>query len=136
VLDVIEAAARLEIPGNVYMMATIPQKDHDQRSICRQVLQYIIHLIINIFCNFSKKRFYSKEILEKMLHQAFVNNCLCLANTKPSDVLTVLYGGKVLYVLRSHGDMYECIGDAFCDGLMEGEVLKDPIFKEQEFVIV
>jgi hypothetical protein len=44
------------------------------------------------------------------------------------DKIAVLLGGRMCYILRPMLGMdsqYEFVGDAFCEGLMQGEALAD-----------
>jgi hypothetical protein len=45
--------------------------------------------------------------------------------SKPGDVAVVLFGGAMCFVLRPHGLHYELIGDAYVQGAMTGECVKD-----------
>lgn len=43
----------------------------------------------------------------------------------PGDVVVILFGSRIPYVLRPSGDgtMYCFVGEAYCDGVMDGELL-------------
>ena len=44
------------------------------------------------------------------------------AATSLGDLVCILFGGQVLYVLRSTGqDLYEFMGECYIHGLMDGE---------------
>ncbi|WPH00749.1 Hypothetical protein R9X50_00357900 [Acrodontium crateriforme] len=43
--------------------------------------------------------------------------------TKPGDLVFVIRGAEVLFVLRPHQDAYELIGEAYVQGVMDGEAL-------------
>jgi hypothetical protein len=43
---------------------------------------------------------------------------------RPGDVVVVLLGARVPYVLRSKGERnFFTLGEAYCDGVMDGEIL-------------
>jgi len=42
---------------------------------------------------------------------------------QPQDIICVLYGGKVPYILRPAGDHYLFVGEAYVHGYMEGEAI-------------
>ena len=44
--------------------------------------------------------------------------------TRKGDAVTILFGTQVPLILRSTGDAYSYVGDAYVDGLMEGEGLE------------
>jgi hypothetical protein len=50
------------------------------------------------------------------------------------DVVVVLYGGSVPYILRRDNEVFQFIGEAYCEGLMDGEGLQLGI--EQKFCIL
>src|SRR5271154_2190378 len=55
------------------------------------------------------------------------------------DVICILFGGKVPYVLRPfYGEggyqRYAFVGEAYCDGIMDGEFMETN-FEEQTFII-
>jgi hypothetical protein len=55
-----------------------------------------------------------------------------------NDLVCVLYGGKVPFILRPDGDHYKFVGESYVHGFMEGEViemLRAGELKEQEFQI-
>jgi Heterokaryon incompatibility protein (HET) len=43
--------------------------------------------------------------------------------TRPGDLICVLFGGRVPYILRPKGNDYQCLGEAYIHGLMNGEVV-------------
>lgn len=50
---------------------------------------------------------------------------LCPSGTRKDDVIAVLYGGRVPYVLRAKNDEeYYLIGECFVQGLMNGEAFR------------
>jgi hypothetical protein len=50
------------------------------------------------------------------------------------DLVVVLYGSKVPFVLRPASDgCYQVIGKAYCHGVMQGEALQSESFEEQVF---
>ena len=47
------------------------------------------------------------------------------AATRLGDLVCVLFGGQVLYTLRSTGqDLYEFVGECYIHGLMDGEAFE------------
>ncbi|GKT58366.1 heterokaryon incompatibility protein [Colletotrichum tofieldiae] len=46
-------------------------------------------------------------------------------NARPGDVVVILLGSRIPYVLRPSGDgtRYYFVGEAYCDGVMDGEIL-------------
>jgi hypothetical protein len=42
-----------------------------------------------------------------------------------NDLICVLYGGDVPYVLRPNGDRFYFVGDCYVHGLMDGEGVND-----------
>ncbi|CZR59537.1 uncharacterized protein PAC_09431 [Phialocephala subalpina] len=60
------------------------------------------------------------------------------ASMAVGDAICVLFGGHVLYVLRSvDTGIYECIGECYVHGLMDGEVFEDEeVGEEGVFTIV
>jgi len=54
----------------------------------------------------------------------------------PGDVVCVLHGGDVPFVLRPRGgNRYSLVGECYVHGLMDGEAMKDHKLEVQEFVI-
>jgi heterokaryon incompatibility protein (HET) len=54
----------------------------------------------------------------------------------PGDLVCVLHGGDVPFVLRSRGGNRYClVGECYAHGLMDGEAMKDDKLAIQEFVI-
>lgn len=57
---------------------------------------------------------------------------------KPGDLVCVLYGGKVPFVLRKVGEEHRLVGPAYVEGIMEGEVVESrgaQVLQEQTFSI-
>ena len=55
------------------------------------------------------------------------------------DVVIVLYGGNTPYVLRSRGDEYIFIGQAYVDEIMHGEIFHESrmfALQEQVFCLI
>ncbi|KAH6694887.1 heterokaryon incompatibility protein-domain-containing protein [Leptodontidium sp. MPI-SDFR-AT-0119] len=48
-----------------------------------------------------------------------------IATVQPGDVICVLLGGKVPYVIRSVEDHYRFVGECYIPGLMNGEAIDD-----------
>lgn len=46
-------------------------------------------------------------------------------HSKEGDIVTILYGGDLYFVLRPKGDLYELIGDAYVHGVIKGELFED-----------
>lgn len=42
---------------------------------------------------------------------------------EPGDVVVVLYGGKVPFVLRPEGNWWKLLGECYIHGVMAGEAL-------------
>jgi hypothetical protein len=60
--------------------------------------------------------------------------CMC-----PGDIVVVLYGGNTPYVLRSKGNQYLFLGQAYVDNLMQGELVGEVHAgrsQSQEFCLV
>jgi len=58
-------------------------------------------------------------------------------NAKVGDLVCVLFGGNVPYILRPRGDGgYTYVGDCFVYGLMDGEAMDMEDTKAQEFALV
>ena len=51
------------------------------------------------------------------------------------DVICVLYGGRVPYVLRPCKDGYTLIGECYIHGLMDGEAMDREQFESREFAL-
>jgi hypothetical protein len=60
------------------------------------------------------------------------------AGMTEGDMICVFYGGQVLYVLRDAGiGVYECIGECYVHGLMDGEALAaEEKLEECTFIII
>jgi hypothetical protein len=60
------------------------------------------------------------------------------ASMAEGDTVCVFFGGHVLYVLRAVDlDSYECIGECYVHGLMDGEVLTEERgLEERLFTII
>lgn len=50
------------------------------------------------------------------------------------DVVVVFYGGSVPYVLRREGRAFRFVGEAYCEGVMDGEALDDDL--KQKFCLL
>lgn len=56
---------------------------------------------------------------------------------QPGDMVVLLHGGKVPYIIRSFGEAYTFVGECFVDGIMYGEALDDPFLPPaQDFILV
>lgn len=58
---------------------------------------------------------------------------------EPGDLICVLFGGAAPFVLRKQGSNYILIGECFCHGLMDGEVIQDfdsGIGEEEDFALI
>jgi hypothetical protein len=55
--------------------------------------------------------------------------------TSPGDIIVVLIGARVPYVLRTRGEerMF-FLGEAYCDGIMDGEIITRQ--NTQNFVLI
>ncbi|RFU81361.1 heterokaryon incompatibility [Trichoderma arundinaceum] len=63
------------------------------------------------------------------------------ADMEEGNSLVVFYGGTTPHVLRKldvqiEGDKYEYLGEAYCDGIMDGEVFKGKPNSEETFILV
>lgn len=59
-------------------------------------------------------------------------------SSQPGDLICVLYGGKVPFVLRKVGEEHRLLGPAYVEGIMEGEAVesgKAEMLREQTFSI-
>ncbi|PVH91893.1 hypothetical protein DM02DRAFT_620261 [Periconia macrospinosa] len=50
---------------------------------------------------------------------------LCPRDTDEGDLVCILYGCRLPFILRKHGRSYEFIVPAYVDGAMNGEVFHD-----------
>jgi hypothetical protein len=58
------------------------------------------------------------------------------ADAKPGDCVCLLYGGRVLYLLRPDDDKtYRLIGECYLHGLMDGEAVDLPGIDPEDFRI-
>ncbi|KAK5136795.1 hypothetical protein LTR08_002091 [Meristemomyces frigidus] len=55
--------------------------------------------------------------------------------TREGDVVFVIRGADVPYVLRSYGDAYELIGEAYVQGIMDGEALGMSDLMSQDLMV-
>jgi Heterokaryon incompatibility protein (HET) len=55
--------------------------------------------------------------------------------TKPDDLVCILFGGKVPYILRPEEEHYLLIGESYVHGYMDGLIIKDSLYREQIFEI-
>lgn len=61
---------------------------------------------------------------------------LCPWTTKEGDVVVVLMGGNVPYLLRAFGEeRYLLVGECFVQGAMKGEVVRDEMRESEVFVL-
>jgi hypothetical protein len=51
-------------------------------------------------------------------------------SSKEGDSIAILMGGKTPYILRSNGDSFSLIGEAYIDGMMQGECFRDDDFMD------
>jgi len=54
------------------------------------------------------------------------------------DMVVILFGSRVPFVLRKHGSVYRLVSDCYVDGLMDGEAIdmwKDGKLESEEFEI-
>lgn len=63
------------------------------------------------------------------------------ADMEPTDSIVVFHGGTTPHVLRKLNDQlegarYRYLGEAFCDGIMYGEIFEDKSKGEETFVLV
>ena len=55
-------------------------------------------------------------------------------NTKVGDVVCILYGSEVPYILRPRDDgSYAVIGECYVHGIMHGEVLSEAVHETKDF---
>jgi len=53
------------------------------------------------------------------------------ASIQPGDIICVLLGARVPYILRSvESGGFTLVGEAYCDGIMDGEIVKGTPLKE------
>jgi hypothetical protein len=87
------------------------------------------------------------RLVECLLQYTMFNRCFGMTvgarmgqmpqNAKIGDLICVLYGGSVPYVLRPCGNgQYTYVGDCFVYGLMDGEALDMEDIKTKEFALV
>jgi hypothetical protein len=101
---------------------SLPQQpDRDQIIVCTGMSQRAQHAFGRLICITE-----SNQI------------CLAPASTRVGDCVSILLGGRMLYILRSLGTEFEFVGDAYILGLMNGEVLDDPKLRNnlQNFRII
>lgn len=57
--------------------------------------------------------------------------------TQPGDMVAVLYGASVPYILRPEGvsNRYKLIGDAYCDMIMDGQVIEANECRDEIFLV-
>jgi hypothetical protein len=55
--------------------------------------------------------------------------------TQPGDIVTLLLGGDMFYVLRPRGKHYQLVGSAWVNGLMNGELMEKGLDNIQDFGI-
>jgi Heterokaryon incompatibility protein (HET) len=73
--------------------------------------------------------------LASMIHSLTVGRCLFISKRGyiglgpkaacKGDILSVLLGGDLIYLLRTNGQETELVGECYVHGLMDGEALKD-----------
>lgn len=90
------------------------------------------------------QEFFRRSLL---LHRRTVRRCLATTRkgylalapqeTEQGDLLCVLYGGQLPFVLRKSNSYFELIGEAYVHGIMDGEVVNSRNLrnKEKEFEI-
>ncbi|KAI0161466.1 heterokaryon incompatibility protein-domain-containing protein [Xylariaceae sp. FL1272] len=64
---------------------------------------------------------------------------LCPHTAQVGDVAVVLFGGNVPFVLRPRGQTYYFVGEAFCQGYMDGKAIDDMnsgMFKKEILTLV
>ncbi|RDW59557.1 hypothetical protein BP6252_12644 [Coleophoma cylindrospora] len=69
-------------------------------------------------------------------HQGYLG--LVPDSTQPGDLVCLLFGGRMPFILRRIGGFYVLIGDSYVHGMMLGEAIKDlkrGLFHEQSFEI-
>jgi hypothetical protein len=55
---------------------------------------------------------------------------LANSDVQPGDKMTILKGGRAVYILRPAGDEYTLVSTAFVHGLMEGQAVREPDFED------
>lgn len=90
------------------------------------------------------------HISESVLDRQQVDHCassalICKANgltgqvprgTVVGDVIIVLYGSQVPFVVRPIRDSWKFVGAAYVEDMMDGEAMEDPKFTPTDFLIV
>ncbi|CAG8953424.1 hypothetical protein HYFRA_00010173 [Hymenoscyphus fraxineus] len=75
-------------------------------------------------------KYYETVKVPTCLHECFFVasnglSGLCPPMAKEGDLIVLLYGGNVPYLIRSReGDTFEFVGECFVDGMMKGEYLE------------
>jgi hypothetical protein len=78
--------------------------------------------------SYAQMMYYTFDARPFLAEGGFVG--LCPMEAKAGDIVAVLLGGNVPFVLRKRGEGgYEVVGEAYVHGIMDGEVLEDN-FKE------
>ncbi|OHF01725.1 heterokaryon incompatibility protein [Colletotrichum orchidophilum] len=74
-------------------------------------------------CNYSENMDMMTGKRPYMTRQGYLG--MCPGEACPGDVVVILFGSRIPYVLRPSGDgtMYCFVGEAYCDGVMDGELL-------------
>ncbi|MCJ1238061.1 hypothetical protein MMC14_006049 [Varicellaria rhodocarpa] len=92
-----------------------------------------------------RKDVLAKEFTLDILHTA-QNRQFCASeknymgwappDAQVGDLICVLLGGRVPFLLRPHGNMFRLIGELYIHGLMEGQAMKMKDVKTQEIRLV
>ena len=74
----------------------------------------------------SGKRFFTTQ-------QGFIG--LALSRTEPKDVVCILKGATVPFIMRQVGERYVLVGECYCHGFMYGEAMQSSDIRMREFSI-
>jgi hypothetical protein len=55
--------------------------------------------------------------------------------SRKGDIITITLGCSTLSVIRAHGDRFQVLGEAYVEGLMDGEAMHDDFEKEQRLTL-
>ena len=95
--------------------SSVPKNFHPELSESERIVLFRMPLDLNIVTSLSDRCLFS-------------TSCGLMGigpyNSQPTDVVAVLYGGDLCFVLRPKGDCFEFIGEAYVHGVMKGELFQ------------